>query len=599
MAIFRRRDKDPAPEQPARTLLAAALPLTGPEGKQAWKSSASDVQWQKQGWYYYDAVGELHFAFQWLAKAASRAVLRAVETDPETGLVTGPTEDARVQKAAASVLGGPKNLPRLLSLITLHMEVSGESYVLILPQGAGAPDRWEAVTRNSLREQGGTWSYKDPLTGVWTKFGARDRVIRSWESHPDEQTHADCAMRAAIPICAEIEKASQNIAARLDSRIAGNGIFFLPQELDFPVAEGEQADASSFMRLLMDAAEASMANPGTAAAQVPLMAQVPAELIAALANGHVDLSTNLDATVPELRENAFTRLGRTLDMPREIALGQMSDANHWSAWQIEEGTYKIHLEPLLLKLAMVLVSEYFHDVLTAMGVQDPERYLLNWDVTEVIARPDDSEDTKWLWGENLISADYTRSKFGIPDDAIPTEEEERRQLARLLVTGAPTLLENPSVAAELGFEASVPSGGASAVAPPEQAEPAPRALPERQATPPEPDAGLTAAAELVVYDALSRAGGKLLSREYRGNPAVRDLPKFELHTVIPTLDRDEELMAGSFQFTDPVADAFGLDRDAFLHGLRAYVRRCIRAQRPHSREELVRFLGVVDRVDAV
>jgi len=595
VAIFRRRDKDPSPQ--ARTMLAAALPLTGPEGRQAWDSSASDVQWQKQGWYYYDAIGELRFAFQWLAKAASRSVLQAVETDPETGQTAGPTDDPRVQAAAATVLGGPRNLPRLLSLITLQSQVCGESYILILPQGTGKADRWEAVTRNSLRMQGGSWSYKDPLTGAWTKFGTRDRVLRAWEPHPDEQTHADCAMRAAIPICAEIEKASQNIAARLDSRIAGNGLFFLPQELEFPTAEGEQADATSFMRLLMEAAEASLANPGTAAAQVPLMAQVPAELISALANGHVDLSTQLDGTVPELRENAFTRLGRTLDMPREIALGQMSDANHWSAWQIEEGTYKIHLEPLLLKLGMILVSEYFQETLAAMEVANPERYLLNWDVSEVIARPDDSEDTKWLWGENLISADYTRAKFGIPDDAIPTHEEERRQLARILVTGAPTLLENPSVAAELGFEPSVPTGS-GAVAQPEAApEVSPRAIPERQAQP-EPDAGLTAAAELVVYDALSRAGGRLLSREYRGNPVVRDMPKFELHTYIPAAGRSDELLDGSFQFTDLVADTFGLDREGLSRALRYYVSRCIESRQPHSRPLLEAHLGTVVRVDA-
>jgi hypothetical protein len=64
------------------------------------------VGWQNQAWYFYDSVGELWFAFNWLASAVSRATLYAAEIDPDTGLVTGPTEDARAQAVAAQILGG-------------------------------------------------------------------------------------------------------------------------------------------------------------------------------------------------------------------------------------------------------------------------------------------------------------------------------------------------------------------------------------------------------------------------------------------------------------------------------------------------------------
>lgn len=577
MPLFRK--KESAPQAPPSAVVAAAIPLAGPAGKQAWAASVSDVAWQKQAWYFYDAVGELRFAFNWLAAALSRAVLFAAETDPETGQTTGPTDDPRVQAAAEQVLGGPKNLPRILTLVALHWQVSGETYILILPQGGSRPDRWEALTRNSLREQGGTWSFKDPLTGVWTKLGPNDRVLRIWQPHPDEQTHADCAMRAAIPICAEIEKSTQNIAARLDSRIASNGLYLIPQEIEFPVKDGEQFSAQFFRNMLMEAMTASMANPGSAEAQAPIVAQVPGEWIAAMKDGLVDFSTTMDGTVNETREGAVTRLGRTLDLSREIAVGEMAEANHWSAWQIEETTYKIHLQPWLLRFGMSLTTEYFHEVLVRMGVQDPDRFLLNWDISEVVARPDNRDDLKWLWDQNLVSADYVLSEFGVPDDARPGEEEQRKQLARILVSGAPTLLENPSVAAELGFTASVPQDGPAAAAVPAP-EDSVRALPDRQAA---PDEGLVAGAELVVYDALMRAGGRLLTPAYRGQ--FKAVDRWDLHTVIPVPD-PVKLMEGSFQFTDRLADTYGVDRGQFARAVETYVHFLLRERRAYRVEDL-------------
>lgn len=595
---LRRKSGGDGPPVQARSVLASVLPIAGPEGKQAWHASSGDDGWQKQAWYYYDAVGELRFAFNYLANAVSRATIYAAELDPETGLVTGPTEDARAQAAAQQVLGGADDRPQLQSTMTLHWQVAGETYMLIVPQGRSTPDRWMTLTRNSLRQQGGTWSFKDPLTGVWTKLRSpQDRLIRVWSPHPDDQVHADCAMRAAIPICDEIEKASQNIIARLNSRLASNGIYFLPQEIDFATAKGEQANAQTFMKLFMELAQANIANPGTAAAQVPFMADVPGEMIAMLKDGHVDFSTTLDSAVPELREAAITRLGRTVDMPREIALGQMAEANHWTAWQIDETTYKIHLESLLLKLGMALTKEYFRPTLSAMGISDPDRFVLAWDVMQVVSRPGDTDDDKYLWENRLVSDDYLRDRFSVPDDAIPAPEEVQRRRLEQAVQVAPTLAAQPEIAQELfGLEVAPAAAGVAAGAELDPSaepvtEPGPRALPERQDAP--PDEGLVAAAELVVFDALSRAGGRLLTRQYRGQFA--STPKWELHTVIPRPDDIAPLLADSFQFTDTIAHAFDLSPVGLDHALRDYVSNRLSLSAPHNQALLRGHLKTVAR----
>ena len=98
-----------------------------------------------------------------------------------------------------------------------------------------------------------------------------------------------------------------------------------------------------------------------------------------------------------------------------------------------------------------------------------------------------------------------------------------------------------------------------------------------------------AAAELVVFDALSRAGGRLLTRQYRGQFAAT--PKWELHTVIPPGGRTEiELLEGSFQFVPNIAHAFGLDADQLAGTLMSYVGHRIRGAQAHDREALRRVL---------
>lgn len=583
----------------ARSLVASSMPISGPEGKQAWQARSGDDAWQRQAWYHYDACGEMRFAFNLLANAVSRAVLFAAEADPETGQIGEATDDPRVQAAAAAILGGHEDRPQLQSTIALQWQVSGETFILISPQsGADEPDRWITLSSRGVRQKGGTWSFKDPLTGVWTVIGPKDKLIRVWSPHPDEQTHADAATRPALPILTEIEKTSQAIVALLDSRIGSNGLLFVPQEIEFPVAEGEQMNAASFMNFLMQAMEASLQNPGMAESRVPLTALVPGEMIGQIQ--HIDLTTALDAALTELRTAAVERLGMTLDMPREVALGQTAESNHWSGWLVDESTYKLHVEPFLLKLGAALTKDWFRPALRVMGVENAERFVLDWDISELVARPDDNEKLKGLWDDGLISDSWYLGQLGIPDDAVPADEEVFLKRLERVVMGAPTLAADGEIARRLfGFEIAPAAAGVSD--PTAVTEPALeategtnlRALPAPATEPAEPDEGLVAAAELVVFDALSRAGGRLLTRQYRGQFA--STPKHELHTVIPVGADLDRLLEGSFQFTANVADVYGLSPVGMDGAIREYAEQRLRDRMPHNRDVLRGYLRTVVR----
>lgn len=602
MAFFRRKSADAPLElyetdmprgKAARALVAAAMPLTGPGVQRINQGRKTDTQelWQREGWYYWDAIGELRGPTVWIANAVSQADLHATTIDPDTGKPTGPSDDAQAQAVANGALGGPSMRGGLLRILALCWQVPGEAWIVIRPQ-RGRPDKWLVLSASRVKAMGDTWQYTDPYTRENIVLNPRtDRLFRVWCPHPDEQSKADSAVRPALPICREIEKASQNIAARLDSRIATNGIGVVADELDL---SGE-----SFMEVLLAAAEAGLQNPGQASSQVPLLFNAPGELIA---NGgafaHFDLSTQFDQGVVELRTNGLERLAATLDMPKDVAAGDQGEANHWSAWQVEESTYKIYIEPLLKAIGDAITEHWFRPALIALGwtPEQAETVELGWDTTAIVARPDDTENLRDLHDRLLISDDYMADENGIPEDARPNDEERTRRMLEKIVIGAPTLLADPNVAAALGLDieispvaagvdAEVGAGGQLEAPEP---DPAPvNALPGTQGEEPVPE-GLVAAAELIVYDALSRAGGRLLTNQNRGQ--FKSTPRHELHTVIPRGQPLHILTEGSFQFTAPVAEAFGLIDGRLKSVLSGYVMNRLQLGRPHDRAELTECL---------
>lgn len=585
---------------PAKTVVAAAMPMHGPEVTRINRGRMYKTtdQWQNEAWYFFDAVGEVRGPVVWIANAVSQADIHATEIDPDTGKPTGPTEDARAQAAAAMVLGGAAQRAGLLRLVSLCWQIPGEAWVIVRPGKAGKPDTWLVLSGNKVTAKGESWQYTDPYTMMPVTLERQDRLFRIWQPHPNDQAKADSAMRPALPICREVEKSSQSIAATLDSRIGMNGAWLLPESVDFPRGDHDTMGAA-VTDFLLTAMEMSLQNPGQAAGRVPLVFTLPGEDIGNAV--FQDFATEFDGQVVELRQDALRRLAATLDMPRDVAEGTQGESNHWTAWQVEESTYKIYIEPLLKAVGDAITEHWFRPALRAMGMskEEAERYEIGWDTTAIVARPDDRETLESLYDKVLISDEYFLTENGAPMEAMPSSEERTRRVLEKLVIGAPTLLADPAVAEALGLDievspvaagvdAEVGAGGELEVPEP---EPVPNALPG--ATPGTQDdvpEGLVAAAELIVYDALSRAGGRLLTNQNRGQ--FKSTPRHELHTVIKVGEYDiPSLREGSFEFTEPVAEAFGLDPERFRQSVLGYTTELIRRGSAHEREDLRQALG--------
>jgi hypothetical protein len=119
-----------------------------------------------------------------------------------------------------------------------------------------------------------------------------------------------------------------------------------------------------------------------------------------------------------------------------------------------------------------------------------------------------------------------------------------------------------------------------------------RALPSAQDSADGPEdvpEGLVAAAELIVYDALTRAGGRLLTNQNRGQ--FKAVVKHELY-MHAGYENDQigSLLEGSFAFVDRVADAWHRDPADLAKSLRDYTRYCLFRRVLHDRDVLEDFL---------
>ncbi|WP_328902299.1 hypothetical protein OHR86_22420 [Streptomyces sp. NBC_00441] len=612
MPLLRRR-READTQAPPRAIAAAAMPMSGPGVLRASRArkQTSNSDWQREGWHFFDVIGELRGPLVWIANAVSQADVHATELDTETGKPTGPSDNAVAKAIAAQVLGGPARRGGLLRVLSLCWQVPGEAWVIVKPtprkRGVPQPDEWIVLPPSKVKAKGSgadaRWEYTDPMTGADMALEPAARLFRVWCPHPADYIQADSAVRPALPICREVEKASQNIAGRLDSRLASAGLLALADDLDFPKGEHETT-ALAFMDELLAAAETGIQQPGTAAAVVPLVFNAPGELIAnGGAASFIDTATEFVSSVVDLRNDALARLAATLDMPRDVAAGTQGESNHWSAWQVEESTYKIFIEPLLKEIGDAITEQWFRPALVAAGMtaEQADAYEVGWDTTAIVARPDDTENLRDLHDRLLISDEYMLAENGVPEDARPDDAEYTKRLLESIVRGAPSLLSDPNVAGALGLEITVApaaTGVSGEVTGGElEADPAPeqRALPATQDEGPDPadvPDGLVAAAELLVFDALSRAGGRLLTRGNRGEHA--DTPKYELHTVIAAADPGV-LLRDSFQFSDRVAGAYGLNAVALDAVLLAYTRGLLATGQAHDRDLLTARLRLMDR----
>lgn len=548
--------------------------------------------WQDEAWKMFDTVGEFHAACVWISNMASKAKLEVWKDGKK---VTDENDPAL--RALNALYGGPEEQQEMMRLFALHLTVAGDCYLVGVSGGDDEDDDWDIHSNLRIKPSGNWYKIEDETEDI----PARALVMRLWRKHPLERKKGDCNARAALPILRELDTMTQRVAADSESRLTGAGLLILPNEVTFPsriqTKEGSDNEIvatttglDAFMEMLIEVASLSIADQSSAAAKVPIVVQMPGDQIAKVKL--INFWSEYDAAMKELRNEAIRRLSLALDMPPEVLTG-MADANHWTAWQMEEAAIKVHTEPLLKLIVSSLNDGYLWPYLDDEGMDEDEirRYSFHADTTELRLRPNLSKEALELNDRGILKDEVTARENGFGAEDLMDDNDRKMWVLRKLAQGSPTPGMVLGAVAALGVDPDEflrimrqaegqqqPEGERGQVPLERSLEDHPvREIPDTQ------DDAIAAAADVVVMRALERAGNRLKNRMGPNRPegvAAVDLYRF---TPLKAADLDDLLedawsACGRLSTTLPVEQ------------INAYVRNLMLNAKEHDPAVMRRYL---------
>ena len=444
-----------------RTLTAAAAQIKvndkGEFEQFRIRRSAGSSAWQAEAWEYYDAIGEIKYAFNLVASVVSRIrIYAAVVDDPsETPISVRQSEliDDRLATAAERALGRLNSAyggqAGLLRDAALNLAVAGECYLIQMPArpAYNLPESWDIRSVDEVttdprggfnvigrREQSTTTQGGIDKT---SKLGKNAFVGRMWRSHPRFSDEADSSLRGLLDLCAELLLLNRTFRATARSRLNA-GALYLPDGLsvasqgdgDFPYDSedgigpnftAEEAE-DEFEEQLMDAMTTPIRDEESASAVVPLIIRGPAELGDKIKQFKFERS--FDPALAERSDRVLERILQGLDVPKDIVTG-LANVKYSNALQIDESLYKAHIEPLMLLIADALTVMYLRPYLIATGFEESEvnRIVVWYDPTAIATRNDRATDADAGFDRMAVSANSWRRAHGFSDADAPTPKE--------------------------------------------------------------------------------------------------------------------------------------------------------------------------------
>jgi hypothetical protein len=436
--------------RPARALTAASTIIDPSTRFDGIVSRRRPLPWQRQAFEYYDVLGELRFALNWKASAISR--LRLVpsldDTDNGVPIDLSKTEplDKKVISASTEILArleaGEGGSSEIMKQLSLNLSIAGEAYLVARPIEDDKED-WsvESVLAVVVNQSGklAIRPFPDARISELVPLDDDSFVLRIMTRHPAYREMPDCALRSALETCEDLRLLTNSIRATASSRMA-SGALFIPEEASFgsPDPTTDEGDGmeteDALTRDLILHFTTPVSDSKSAAAVVPFLIRMSREDIAAVRFERFD--REIDKLSVQLRDEARSSLAAAVDLPAEVITG-IGDVNHWTAWQITEDAFRLHIEPAAISMLDALTTGYYRPALEQMGIPDAHRYRLWYDNSELVSHPDSAARVLDAYDRVEVSGEYLRSTFTIPDEAAPDDAELKHRAELVAILAGP------------------------------------------------------------------------------------------------------------------------------------------------------------------
>lgn len=359
-----------------------------------------------------DPVGEVRYIVGWAADQMSRMrwdILVNDSTDWELTLADGTvvrsTPDgeeghshADASKAVLKSIGWTNSMVRI---VTTNLYVAGELFYVHVG------DKWKtlAVIHPKLREL----------------FEDADYVTRGLWPSPVDDEEPDAPLFGVLAILEDMDWLSRLSRSQSANRVGMRGILGSADGLNF-------ADGGDFWTEWDNSLRAKMKDPTDVG---PVHLRGAQELVKPEASGRgmgglswVVPDFPYDARIEGRMESLIHRLSYGLPIPPEILMG-LSSQSRATAFQVEENSYRAHIEPpahIVAQVATDVLSSMFSDV-EIQVVPNP---------TLLLAKRSTVQDVKDGYDRGEVSGKYLREVLDIPASAEPNEAERERRRGEVL-----------------------------------------------------------------------------------------------------------------------------------------------------------------------
>lgn len=353
-----------------------------------------------------EAVGEVRYIVGWAADQMSRMqwdVFVDGSTDWELELSNGKTviSDGKTgehphTKASADVLRSINWTNGTVRLVTTNLYVAGELFYVFVD------GRWQVVSVIHPDQQ--------------EIFKRSQHILRGLWPSPIDPTQPDAPLFGVLAILQDMDWLQRLSRAQSANRVGMRGILGSADGLNF-------AGGGDFWDEWDRSLREKMADPTDVG---PVHLRGAQELVKPEASGRgmgglswVVPDFPYDARIEGRMEAMIHRLSYGLPIPPEILLG-LSAQSRATAFQVEENSYRAHIEPpaqIVAQIATDVLNTLFEDVHIEV-VPDP---------TLLLAKRSTVQDVKDAFDRGAVSEAYFREVLGIPEHAAPTEEERARR----------------------------------------------------------------------------------------------------------------------------------------------------------------------------
>lgn len=420
--------------------------------------------WQAEAWTGYEKVGEIHYGLNLVASIMSRIRLYAaaiIDADQAPMIANDAAEkdeiNSKLAQAATSAMDAltVDDLSGMLRAFSLNISVPGECYLINLPEEQNSdpskrvPDEelkttWTIRSTDEVRvTTGGTELV--PMRGATgdQRILPKDTFIaRMWRPSGRYSMEPDSSMLAIADPIEELLILQRLVRSATRSRLNA-GMLFMPDGItvaDPTITKDEDGEPAvmdpggDFLAQLMDAMVTPVSDEGAASAVVPMVVTGPGDLGQQIV--HKTFERSSDEWLVNRSERALERILQGLDIPKEVVTG-LANVKYANAIVIDENLYRANIEPLCLMLADSLTAAYLRPVLRAEGFDEADlnRVTVWYDPSEIVTRPNASEEATQGYDRFLLSPGTWRREHGFSDSDAPSESE----LAFMLLTAKGSL----------------------------------------------------------------------------------------------------------------------------------------------------------------